>query len=92
MGTVKRKSQIPSLGRWDCGANVLQPVANMTGYTNSVNQTNLYFNTSYLAHSLTQNMYQSGLFLTQLPSVPAAWISWPLLRPPRIAHRLFQLL
>ncbi|CAM6003985.1 unnamed protein product, partial [Sphagnum balticum] len=39
---------LPSLGRWDCNANVLEVVANKTGYVNAiVNTTNLYFNSSY---------------------------------------------
>jgi acid phosphatase len=39
---------LPSLGRWDCNANVLEIVANKTGYVNAiVNTTNLYFNSSY---------------------------------------------
>ena len=39
---------LPSLGRWDCNANVLTLVANKTGHTNTVvNTTNLYFNSSY---------------------------------------------
>jgi acid phosphatase len=39
---------LPSLGRWDCEANVFEIVANKTGYKNAaVNTTNLYFNQSY---------------------------------------------
>jgi acid phosphatase len=48
LSTVELNWGLPSLGRWDCGANVLQLVANKTSYQNSVvNTTNLYFNTSY---------------------------------------------
>lgn len=48
LSTVEVNWGLPSLGRWDCGANVLQLVANKTGYVNSVvNTTNLYFNSSY---------------------------------------------
>jgi acid phosphatase len=48
LSTVEVNWGLPSLGRWDCGANVLEVVANKTGYKNSVvNTTNLYFNTSY---------------------------------------------
>jgi acid phosphatase len=39
---------LPSLGRWDCEANVFETVANATKYENFiVNTTNLYFNYSY---------------------------------------------
>lgn len=48
LSTVELNWGLPSLGRWDCGANVLEIVANKTGYVNSVvNTTNLYFNSSY---------------------------------------------
>jgi acid phosphatase len=39
---------LPSLGRWDCEANVFEFVANRTGYVNSkVDTANLFFNASY---------------------------------------------
>jgi acid phosphatase len=39
---------LPSLGRWDCEANVFALVANKTGYTNAkVDTSNLFFNASY---------------------------------------------
>ncbi|KAF2669114.1 phosphoesterase-domain-containing protein [Microthyrium microscopicum] len=39
---------LPSLGRWDCNANVFAVVANKTGYTNqNVSTTSLYNNQSY---------------------------------------------
>lgn len=48
ISTVSANWGLPSLGRWDCGANILQLVANKTNYVNSVvNLTALYFNTSY---------------------------------------------
>ena len=48
LSTVELNWGLPSLGRWDCNANVLALVANKTGYTNAVvNTTNLYFNSSY---------------------------------------------
>lgn len=48
ISTVELNWGLPSLGRWDCNANVLQLVANKTGYVNQkVNTTNLYFNSSY---------------------------------------------
>jgi acid phosphatase len=48
ISTVSVNWGLPSLGRWDCDANVLEVVSNKTGYVNSlVNATNLFFNTSY---------------------------------------------
>lgn len=39
---------LPSLGRWDCGANLLQIVANKTGYVNyEVDTTHLLLNETY---------------------------------------------
>lgn len=39
---------LPSLGRWDCGANLLQQVANKTGYVNwNVDTSNVYLNQTY---------------------------------------------
>ncbi|KFY71503.1 hypothetical protein V499_08337 [Pseudogymnoascus sp. VKM F-103] len=48
ISSVSANWDLPSLGRWDCGANVLQTVANITGYQNVVVDTEgLYFNSSY---------------------------------------------
>lgn len=48
ISTVSVNWGLPSLGRWDCNANVLQTVANNTGYKNQVvDMTGLYFNASY---------------------------------------------
>ncbi|KAL4889892.1 phosphoesterase family-domain-containing protein [Aspergillus ambiguus] len=39
---------LPSLGRWDCGANILSFLAEKTGYVNyKVDTSNLYLNHSY---------------------------------------------
>jgi acid phosphatase len=39
---------LPSLGRWDCEANVFALVANKTGYENAkVDTSNVFFNSSY---------------------------------------------
>jgi acid phosphatase len=39
---------LPSLGRWDCGANLLSFLAKTVGYTNyEVDTTNLFLNSSY---------------------------------------------
>lgn len=48
ISSVSVNWDLPSLGRWDCEANVFQTVANATKYENwVVNTTNLYFNYSY---------------------------------------------
>jgi acid phosphatase len=48
ISTVSVNWGLPSLGRWDCNANVFQLVANKTGYVNyDVDTTNLLFNASY---------------------------------------------
>jgi acid phosphatase len=48
LSTVSLNWGLPSLGRWDCEANVLALLANMTGYKNAdVDVANLYFNHSY---------------------------------------------
>jgi acid phosphatase len=48
IASVSANWGLPSLGRWDCGANIFQLVANKTGYVNyDVNTTNLYMNESF---------------------------------------------
>lgn len=48
LATVEANWGLPSLGRWDCGANIFQIVANKTGYTNyDVDNTNLYINSTF---------------------------------------------
>jgi acid phosphatase len=48
LSTVELNWGLPSLGRWDCNANVLALVANKTGYSNQkVDTTSLFFNASY---------------------------------------------
>ncbi|OBT59684.1 hypothetical protein VE04_00099 [Pseudogymnoascus sp. 24MN13] len=48
ISSVSANWDLPAPGRWDCGANVLQTVANITGYQNVVVDTEgLYFNSSY---------------------------------------------
>lgn len=48
---------LPSLGRWDCGANLLSWVAEKTGYTNwEVDTENLYLNETYPG-PLSENEY-----------------------------------
>ncbi|KAK4141547.1 uncharacterized protein C8A04DRAFT_30917 [Dichotomopilus funicola] len=48
ISTVSANWDLPSLGRWDCGANVLALVANKTGYRNAaVEVDGLYLNVSY---------------------------------------------
>lgn len=48
IATVSANWGLPSLGRWDCGANIFEIVANKTGYVNyEVNTTNLRLNETY---------------------------------------------
>lgn len=48
ISTVSVNWGLPSLGRWDCNANVFQLVANKTGYVNyEVDTAHLFFNASY---------------------------------------------
>lgn len=48
ISSVSVNWDLPSLGRWDCDANVFQTVANKTNYENYVvDTTNLFFNESY---------------------------------------------
>jgi acid phosphatase len=62
ISTVSLNWGLPSLGRWDCNANVLQTVANKTSHVNTiVNTTNLYFNSSY------PGPMSDGLFLPVWP-------------------------
>ncbi|KAJ5539595.1 phosphoesterase-domain-containing protein [Penicillium frequentans] len=47
LSTVEANWGLPSLGRWDCGANLFQFVADKVGYTNwAIDDTNLYINES----------------------------------------------
>jgi len=48
IATVSQNWGLPSLGRWDCHANVFELVANKTGYKNAnINTKGLFFNSSY---------------------------------------------
>ncbi|KAI9375714.1 phosphoesterase family-domain-containing protein [Aspergillus egyptiacus] len=48
IASVSANWGLPSLGRWDCGANILEIVANKTGYVNfDVDTTNLRLNQTY---------------------------------------------
>ncbi|KAM3084348.1 hypothetical protein ACMFMG_001545 [Clarireedia jacksonii] len=48
LSTIQVNWGLPSLGRWDCGANVLELVASKAGYNNyAVNTSKLLFNASY---------------------------------------------
>ncbi|CEJ54249.1 Putative Acid phosphatase PHOa [Penicillium brasilianum] len=48
IASVSANWGLPSLGRWDCGANIFEIVANKTGYANyNVNITNLRLNETY---------------------------------------------
>ena len=57
ISTVSVNWGLPSLGRWDCEANVLATVANVTSYKNAVvDVTGLYFNSSYPG-TLSDSLY-----------------------------------
>ncbi|PLB46755.1 acid phosphatase PHOa [Aspergillus steynii IBT 23096] len=48
IATMSANWGLPSLGRWDCGANLLEIVANKTGYVNyNVDTTHLHLNETY---------------------------------------------
>lgn len=48
LASIEANWGLPSLGRWDCGANQLDLVANKTGYINyDVDKTNLRVNETY---------------------------------------------
>lgn len=48
IASVSANWGLPSLGRWDCGANLLEMVANKTGYVNyDVDKTHLRLNETY---------------------------------------------
>ncbi|CAG8038608.1 unnamed protein product [Penicillium salamii] len=48
IATISANWGLPSLGRWDCGANIFQIVANKTGYVNyEVDKTHLTLNQTY---------------------------------------------
>jgi acid phosphatase len=48
IASVSANWGLPSLGRWDCGANLLQLVAEKTGYVNyEVDTSNLYMNHTF---------------------------------------------
>ncbi|KAJ5683404.1 hypothetical protein N7462_006569 [Penicillium macrosclerotiorum] len=47
ISSVSANWGLPALGRWDCGANLFEIVANKTGYTNwDIDTTNLWLNES----------------------------------------------
>jgi acid phosphatase len=49
---------LPSLGRWDCGANLLKIVAEKTGYVNwEVDTSNVYLNATYPGPLSTRGNY-----------------------------------
>jgi len=48
ISTVSANWGLPSLGRWDCGANIFSLVAQKTGYQNAaIDVASFYFNTSF---------------------------------------------
>ena len=60
ISTVSVNWGLPSLGRWDCDANVFGFVADKVGYKNTnISLDGLYFNVSYPG-SLSDNKYTAG--------------------------------
>jgi acid phosphatase len=60
---------LPSLGRWDCGANLLSLVAEKTGYVNwEVDTTNAYINETYPG-PLSDNDYSEYSSKWAIPTV-----------------------
>jgi acid phosphatase len=60
ISSVSANFGLPSLGRWDCNANVFALVANKTNYKNAaVDTTNLYYNQSYPG-PLSDTQYKAG--------------------------------
>lgn len=60
---------LPSLGRWDCGANLLNLVAEKTGYVNwEVDTTNAYINETYPG-PLSDNEYSKFSSKWAVPTV-----------------------
>ncbi|KAJ5819583.1 hypothetical protein N7474_005174 [Penicillium riverlandense] len=56
---------LPSLGRWDCGANILKQVAEKTGYVNwEVDYENVYLNQTY------PGPVSDGVYSTYSPKWP----------------------
>ncbi|KAJ5278949.1 acid phosphatase [Penicillium angulare] len=57
IATVSANWGLPSLGRWDCGANIFEFVANKTGYVNyKVDTSHLHLNNTYPG-PLSDNSY-----------------------------------
>ncbi|KUL88482.1 hypothetical protein ZTR_05432 [Talaromyces verruculosus] len=68
LATVQANWGLPSLGRWDCGANIFQIVSNKTGYTNyQVDTTNLYMNSSFIG-PLSTNTYSNYSSVWPVPA------------------------
>ena len=60
ISTVSANWGLPSLGRWDCGANIFSFVAEKVGYKNAiVDTTNILFSSSYPG-PLSSSNYQAG--------------------------------
>ncbi|KAJ5711414.1 phosphoesterase family-domain-containing protein [Penicillium malachiteum] len=59
IATISANWELPSLGRWDCGANIIEFVADKVGYTNwDVDNYNLYINES-LPGPLSESDYSA---------------------------------
>jgi acid phosphatase len=67
IASLSANFNLPSLGRWDCGANILSLVAEQTGYINyDVDTTNLYSNETYPG-PLSDGKYSTYLDVWPVP-------------------------
>lgn len=78
IATVSANWGLPSLGRWDCGANIFEIVANKTGYINyDVDLTNLYLNSTYYGPLTTGMLDEYFKTSSSLKKVANSSWAWP---------------
>ena len=71
IASVSANWGLPSLGRWDCGANIFEMVANKTGYINyDVDITNLRLNETYPG-PMSTNVYSNYSSVWPVPLTDA---------------------
>ncbi|KAJ5646200.1 Acid phosphatase [Penicillium lividum] len=78
IASVSANWGLPSLGRWDCGANIFELVANKTGYINyDVDLTNLYLNETYAGPLATGELDEYFDITSTLKTVAGSSWTWP---------------
>ncbi|KAJ5528396.1 Acid phosphatase [Penicillium frequentans] len=78
IASVSANWGLPSLGRWDCGANIFEIVANKTGYINyDVDLTNLYLNHTYNGPLTTGMLEEYFGGSSDLKKVAGSAWTWP---------------